>query len=114
MRTEAAALDGIFHALADPSRRGMVDRLSRGPASMTELAEPLPMALPSVLKHLRVLEESGLVRSEKTGRVRTYHIETAALRQVERWVADRRAYWNDRFDRLERLVSDAPKSRGKK
>jgi DNA-binding transcriptional ArsR family regulator len=106
--SEAAALDRIFQALADASRRGMVDRLSRGPASVKELAEPLDMALPSVLKHLQVLETSGLVSSEKSGRVRTYRIETAALARVERWVARRSAAWNAHFDRLERFLERTP------
>jgi DNA-binding transcriptional ArsR family regulator len=112
MQAEPARLDRIFHALADGTRRGMVDRLSRGPASVMELAEPLSIALPSVLKHLRVLEESGVVRSEKSGRVRTYRIELVALDQIERWASRRKATWNDRFDRLDQfLVATAPGSK---
>ena len=106
MTLATASLDRVFHALADPSRLGMVERLSRGPASVTELAEPLDMALPSVMKHLRVLEEGRLVRSTKTGRVRTYHIEPRTLEAIDRWVAQRRAVWNDRFERLDRLLSE--------
>lgn len=102
-------LDRTFHALADASRRGMVERLSRGPASVKELAEPLALALPSVLKHLGVLEEGGLVRSDKVGRVRTYRIETAALGRIEHWVALRKSSWNDRFDRLDRLLAEPAK-----
>jgi DNA-binding transcriptional ArsR family regulator len=119
-RAQAASdrLDRAFAALADPSRRGMIDRLSRGPASVSELAEPLAMALPAVLKHLQVLETSGLVASEKAGRVRTYRLEAAALRQLERWVAQRSALWNRRFDRLERFLitdpSPPPVTRGKR
>jgi DNA-binding transcriptional ArsR family regulator len=119
-RAQAASdrLDRAFAALADPSRRGMVDRLSRGPASVSELAEPLAMALPSVLKHLQVLETSGLVASEKAGRVRTYRLEAAALQQLERWVGQRSALWNRRFDRLERFLtadpSPPPAPRGKR
>jgi DNA-binding transcriptional ArsR family regulator len=94
------ALDRVFQALADPARRGMVDRLTRGPASVSELAEPLSMSLPAVLQHLQVLEQSGLVRSEKAGRVRTCHIEPKALRTAEDWIARRRAYWERRLDRL--------------
>lgn len=94
-------LDRLFHALADPSRRGMIDRLARGPASVKELAAPLSMALPSVMKHLRVLEEGGIVLSEKAGRVRTYRIEPAALSAMEEWVAARKAMWNAQFDRLD-------------
>jgi DNA-binding transcriptional ArsR family regulator len=106
MRQPAASLDRVFHALADPSRLGMVERLSRGPASVKELAEPLAMALPSVLKHLRVLEQGRLVRSQKTGRVRVYQLEPRALDAVERWLAQRRANWNERFDRLEQLLAE--------
>jgi DNA-binding transcriptional ArsR family regulator len=93
------ALDRVFQALADPARRGMVDRLTRGPASVSELAEPLSMSLPAVLQHLQVLEQSGLVRSEKAGRVRTCHIEPKALRTAEDWIARRRAYWEHTYDR---------------
>jgi DNA-binding transcriptional ArsR family regulator len=106
MSPATASLDRVFHALADPSRLGMVERLSRGPASVTELAEPLDMALPSVMKHLRVLEESRLVRSTKTGRVRIYRIEARALAAIDKWVAQRRAAWNDRFDRLDQLLAE--------
>lgn len=91
----------MFAALADGSRRGMVDRLSRGPATVKELAEPLVMSLPAVLQHLRVLEESGLVRSQKNGRVRTCYLEPAALSVAEQWIADRRAGWVSRLDRLD-------------
>lgn len=93
-------LDSLFHALADPSRRAMVARLSRGPASVSELAEPLTMSLPAVVQHLQVLEASGLVRSEKSGRVRTCRIEPAALRKAEGWIAEQRAIWERRLDRL--------------
>ena len=93
-------LDRIFHALADPSRRLIVERLSRGPASVSELAQPLPMSLPAVVQHLQVLEGSGLVRSEKVGRVRTCRIEPVALRPVERWIGARRTSWERRLDRL--------------
>jgi DNA-binding transcriptional ArsR family regulator len=78
----------------------MVERLSEGPASVSDLAEPLPMSLPAVLQHLRVLEQSGLVRSEKVGRVRTYRIEAAGLRPAEHWIRERRAGWERRLDRL--------------
>jgi DNA-binding transcriptional ArsR family regulator len=97
---QAASLDRMFQALADPTRRVMLERLSRGPASVTALAKPLTISLPAVLQHLHVLEASGVVRSEKVGRVRTCRIEPAALRTVERWVAGRRATWERRLDRL--------------
>jgi DNA-binding transcriptional ArsR family regulator len=105
MNQAAVALDRTFHALGDPTRLGMIEQLSRGPASVKELAEPLAMALPSVMKHLRVLEEGQLVRSEKTGRVRTYRIRPHALAAIDRWVSRRRAAWNRKFDRLEQLVT---------
>jgi DNA-binding transcriptional ArsR family regulator len=100
MLKQDAALDGVFHALADPSRRSIVDRLSQGSASVSELAGPLPMSLPAVLQHLQVLEDSGLVRSKKVGRVRTCTIEVAALRPAERWIHERREGWERRLDRL--------------
>ena len=93
-------LDDVFHALADPSRRSIVERLSRGSASVSDLAAPLPISLPAVLQHLQVLEESGLVSSVKVGRVRTCTIEPAALRPAERWIVKRREGWERRLDRL--------------
>src|SRR6266540_6282372 len=90
-------LDRIFHALADPSRMLIVERLSRGPASVSELAQPLPMSLPAVVQHLQVLEASGLVQSEKVGRVRTCRIAPRALRTAEQWIADRRTNWERRL-----------------
>jgi DNA-binding transcriptional ArsR family regulator len=99
--TDATALlDQAFRALADPSRRSIVARLSRGPASVSELAEPLAMSLPAVVQHLDVLQRSGLVRSEKVGRVRTCRLEPAPLRSVEQWIAQHRATWESRLDRL--------------
>jgi DNA-binding transcriptional ArsR family regulator len=100
MLNQSDAIDRLFQALADPTRRVMVERLSRGPASVSELAEPLAMSLPAVMQHLQLLEASGLVRSEKAGRVRTCRIEPKALRTVEQWVASRRASWERRLDRL--------------
>jgi DNA-binding transcriptional ArsR family regulator len=93
-------LDEVFHALADPSRRLIVERLSRGPASVSELARPLPMSLPAVVQHLQVLETSGLVRSQKVGRVRTCHLQIKRLDSAERWISQRRAAWATRLDRL--------------
>jgi DNA-binding transcriptional ArsR family regulator len=94
------SLDQVFHALADPTRRGMVERLVRGPATVSELSRPLEMSLPAVLQHLQVLEASGLVRSEKAGRVRTCRIEPDALRAAEAWVTGQRTAWEIRLDRL--------------
>ena len=99
-RSGGESIDYVFRALADPSRRVIVERLSRGPASVSELARPLPMSLPAVLQHVQVLEASGLVRSEKIGRVRTCEIEPAALRRVEQWISARRSNWERRLDRL--------------
>ena len=93
-------LDLMFQALADPTRRGMVDRLSRGPVSVSELAKPFQMSLPAVVQHLQVLEASGLVSSQKIGRVRTVRIEPEALSQAEQWINDRRTTWVNRLDRL--------------
>ena len=98
---ESPALDLAFQALADPTRRNMVSRLSRGPASVSELARPLPISLPAVLQHLQMLEASGLVRSEKKGRVRTCRIAPEALTRAESWIAEQRALWEGRLDRLE-------------
>ena len=93
-------LDQVFHALADPTRRGMVERLVRGPATVSELSRPLTISLPAVLQHLQVLEASGLVRSEKAGRVRTCRVEPSALRAAEAWITDQRTAWETRLDRL--------------
>jgi DNA-binding transcriptional ArsR family regulator len=100
------SLDKVFHALADPTRRGMVERLVRGPASVSELSRPLAMSLPAVLQHLQVLEASGLVRSEKAGRVRTCRIEPDALRAAESWVTGQRTAWETRLDRLGDYLAD--------
>ena len=94
------SLDRVFQALADPTRRGLVERLVRGPASVSELSRPLAMSLPAVMQQLQVLEDAGLVRSEKTGRVRTCRIEPDALRAAEAWVTGQRTAWETRLDRL--------------
>ena len=93
-------LDLTFQALADPTRRAMVERLARGPASVSELARPLAMSLPAVMQHLAVLENSGLIRSEKIGRVRTCRVEPQALSLAEQWINARRTAWEQRLDRL--------------
>jgi DNA-binding transcriptional ArsR family regulator len=103
-----SSLDLVFQALGDPTRRRMVERLARGPASVSELAEPLSMSLPAVLQHLQVLEASGLVRSQKRGRVRTCHIEAKALRTAEQWIAARRSSWERRLDRLGEYLAAHP------
>jgi DNA-binding transcriptional ArsR family regulator len=99
-------LDLAFQALADPSRRVMVDRLVQGPATVSELAKPLAMSLPGVMQHLAVLEASGLVISEKVGRTRTCRIEPAVLTQAEQWIAERRALWERRLDRLGQFLDE--------
>jgi DNA-binding transcriptional ArsR family regulator len=106
MQTQSAPLDRVFHALSDPTRRGMVERLSRGPASVSELAEPLAMSLPAVVQHLAVLEGSGLVRTEKVGRVRTCRMDEGALSAAERWINDRRRLWERNLDRLGEYLAE--------
>jgi DNA-binding transcriptional ArsR family regulator len=93
-------LDRAFQALADPTRRAMVDRLARGPATVSELKRPLVMSLPAVMQHLAVLETSGLVVTQKSGRVRTCRINPTVLAEAERWIAERRLEWERRLDRL--------------
>jgi DNA-binding transcriptional ArsR family regulator len=105
--------DLLFQALADPSRRAMVDRLTRGPASVSELAQPLEMSLAAVVQHLHVLESSGLVRSQKLGRVRTCAVQPTALRAAERWISARRTVWEESLDRLgEYLEEDQDQREG--
>lgn len=99
-------LDRAFHALSDPSRRQMVDRLVEGPASVSELARPLQMTLAAVVQHVQVLEGSGLVESRKTGRVRTCSINEDALRAAEQWLTDRRTVWQRRLDRLGAVLDE--------
>lgn len=107
---QAARLDALFHALSDSSRRRMVDQLSQGPASVSELARPLKLAMPSVVKHLAVLERGGLVNSEKRGRVRTFQLVPGALAQVEAWAAERERTWRRRFDRLDAFLAATEES----
>ena len=100
MLNYSTPLDLVFHALADPARRVMVERLSRGPATVSDLARPLGMSLPGVVQHIKVLEESGLVSSVKVGRVRTCRVEEKSFAAAERWFAERRAFWERTLDRL--------------
>ncbi|MBI1209991.1 MAG: metalloregulator ArsR/SmtB family transcription factor [Alphaproteobacteria bacterium] len=106
-------LDLVFQALADPVRRGMIERLGRGPASVSDLARPFAISLSAAVQHLAVLEASGVVRSRKEGRVRTCRIEPKALRLAERWIADRRSGWERRLDRLGDVLGEAV-SKGKR
>ena len=105
-------LDRVFHALADPGRRLMLERLSRGPASVSELGQPLAMSLAAVLQHVQVLEASGLVRSRKAGRTRTCSIDPATLRSAESWIADRRTFVERRLDRLGDYLASTAGSSG--
>jgi DNA-binding transcriptional ArsR family regulator len=104
MDNYSGSLDSIFHALADPTRRAIVQRLGRGPATVTELAQPFAMALPSLMKHVGVLEETGLIRSKKTGRVRTCVLERKKLAAVELWLGKQRAVWQARYENLDELL----------
>lgn len=109
---EASSLDRMFTALADSSRRTMVERLCTRPASVKELAAPLGMRLPSALKHLRVLEDGGIVASRKLGRVRTYEISPAAFSLITEWVARRQSAVDAAFDRLETAIAEFPEDKG--
>jgi DNA-binding transcriptional ArsR family regulator len=100
MPDQKSAIDNIFHALGDPTRRAMVERLSAGPVSVSQLAEPLQMSLAAVVQHLQILEESGLVRTEKTGRVRTCRIDPKGLDAMQRWIDARRSHWEKGLSRL--------------
>jgi DNA-binding transcriptional ArsR family regulator len=99
-------IDRLFHALGDPTRRAILDRLSEGPLSVSRLAMPLDITVTAVAQHLQVLEESGLVHTEKLGRVRTCRIETAGFSALERWVRDHRSMWERRLDRLDDLLAE--------
>ena len=116
MPSHPARLDRVFRALADPTRRAVLHRLAAGAAPVSALAAPFDMALPSFLQHLDVLETSGLVRSEKTGRVRTYRISPGPLRAAESWMSRQRDLWERRLDQLDRYVLelDANDKRKKK
>ena len=111
MLNHEASLDRMFHALADPTRRTIVERLSRGPASVSELAQPLAMSLPSVLQHLQLLESSGIILSEKVGRVRTCRIAPKALKAAEQWISQRRTSWERRLDKLGEYLAAHPAKR---
>ena len=101
MLNDSPVLDRTFAALADPVRRGILARLAQGPASVSELASPLSISLPAVMQHLKAMEASGLVASEKKGRVRTVRLEPGTLTAAERWIHDRRSEWEARLDRFE-------------
>jgi DNA-binding transcriptional ArsR family regulator len=101
MPNQSTQLDRVFYALADPTRRAVLERLSTGPAAVSELAQPFDMALPSFTQHLNVLSDCGLVHSKKTGRIRTYHIDPIALTVAEQWIVKQRAIWEARLNQLD-------------
>lgn len=106
MTAHAVDINRVFHALGDGTRRLMIEKLSAGPISVSQLAQPLNISLAAVVQHLQVLEESGLVRTEKVGRVRTCRMEPAALAAAERWISDRRSLWERRLDRLGAILDE--------
>ena len=106
MQSKKPDVDRVFHALGDPTRRAILERLSQGPISVSRLAEPFGITLAAVVQHLQVLEESGLVRTEKAGRVRTCRIEPSGLSVADRWIGDRRSMWERRLDRLGDLLAE--------
>lgn len=108
MLNHSASVDQVFQALAHPTRVTIIEGLSRGPASVSQLAEPLSISMPAVIQHLQVLEASGLVRSKKPGRVRICSIEPTALRTAELWITQRRTSWERRLDRLGEYLAEHP------
>jgi DNA-binding transcriptional ArsR family regulator len=106
---DGGTIDDVFRALADPTRRRVLERLSRSPASVSDLAAPFDMALPSFVQHLRLLEDCGLVSSRKDGRVRTYRLESKPMKRAEDWLARQRASWEERLDRLDAYLIELKK-----
>ncbi|MFK0132375.1 ArsR/SmtB family transcription factor [Streptomyces rubiginosohelvolus] len=109
LKNEVASADRVFHALADPNRRAMIERLTLGPATVSELAAHLGVTLAATVQHLRVLQDSELVRSEKSGRVRTCRIDPSGLRNAEAWLQHQRTAWENRLDRLGAVLDEQPK-----
>ena len=108
MLNQDQQLDAMFQALADPTRRKIVERLSRGPASVSEVAKPFDMSLPAVVQHLQVLEHSGLITTKKEGRVRTCTLDTGAMSRAEQWINERRQGWEKRLDKLGQMLDAMP------
>jgi len=106
MAASKASVDRVFHALGDPTRRAILEKLSEAPVSVSRLAEPLGITLAAVVQHVQVLEDSGLVRTEKLGRVRTCRIEPGGLTVAEKWIGDRRTIWERRLDRLGDMLAE--------
>jgi DNA-binding transcriptional ArsR family regulator len=102
------AVDRVFHALAEPTRRAIVEQLSAGPCSVSDLARPFDTTLAAIVQHLQVLEQSGVIRSDKVGRIRTCRIEPAGLKVAAQWIAERRALWERRLDRLGDVLTEDP------
>lgn len=113
LNNQPSDVDAVFHALAEPTRRALVEGLSSGPRTVSELARPFDLTLAAIVQHLQVLEQSGLVRTEKVGRVRTCRVEPAGLHLAEHWLAERRTRWERRLDRLEEIVAEPKTRRGK-
>jgi DNA-binding transcriptional ArsR family regulator len=114
LQCRAESLNLAFHALSDPARRAMVERLSLGPASVSDLAAPLPMTMSAVVQHLKVLQDAALVKSEKVGRVRTCTLDIRTMDEVARWVAERKHFWENQYDQLEAyLARTAPEEKHK-
>jgi DNA-binding transcriptional ArsR family regulator len=107
MLSQRVAVDRVFHALGDPTRRAIVEKLSEGPVTVSRLAKPLDITLAAVVQHLQILERSGLVRTEKVGRTRTCRMESKGLTVAERWIGDRRSLWERRLDRLGSLLAES-------
>jgi DNA-binding transcriptional ArsR family regulator len=106
MHTQQVTIDRVFHALGDPTRRAIVEKLSEGPITVSHLAKPLDITLAAVVQHVQILEKSGLVNTEKVGRVRTCRIEPKGLSVAEKWIDERRSLWEKRFDRLGALLAE--------
>jgi len=106
MLSQRATIDRVFHALGDPTRRAIIEKLTEGPVSVSMLAKPLDITLAAVVQHLQILEKSGLVYTRKVGRIRTCRIEPKGLSVAEQWIADRRSLWERRFNRLGDLLAE--------
>ncbi len=109
MHSQRVSVDGVFHALGDPTRRAILERVSEGPISVSSLAKPLRITLAATVQHVQVLEKSGLVNTTKVGRVRTCRMEPKGLSVVEQWINARRSLWEKRFDRLGDLLTEEEK-----
>ncbi len=114
MLNQLISLDRVFYALSDPSRRAIVEHLSKKAASVTELAEPFSMSMAAVVQHVQILEECGLIRTQKVGRVRTCRLETMPFEKMENWLVERKKFWNRNLDRLGEFLASQDLKKGKK